>query len=320
MSTPEQTPSEDFVYNLVLLPFSGNSKKGILFAARPSGLYRSEDQGQTWNLATQSISLDASFTATSVAVPPGEEDSQVIFAGMAGGILRSNDQGQTWSLADLPSPPPVISTILFSPNYIKDGTILAGTMEDGVLRSTDHGFRWVAWNFGLLDLTIFCMAISPNFAEDETIFAGAETGIFRSTNGGRAWREIQLPIGFEPVLCLAISPGYSTDGTIIAGTESQGLLISKDWGGKWERIASEVFTGAINSILLSAQYPTSPEILVLSEGKLWISKDSGNSWEPFHEDEIADQEVTTIYAPQGLGPNNVLWLGLYGGETKTLII
>jgi photosystem II stability/assembly factor-like uncharacterized protein len=282
--------------------------------------------GFTWQklnlLSSRDASTDDAIPGTALAISPDFAADRTVIAGTVGGILLSTDAGQNWQAIAFPPPPPLVSALVFSPDYSRDGVLLAGTMEDGVFRSADHGFHWSAWNFGLLDLGILCLAISPSFASDEIIFAGTESGIFRSANGGRAWREVDLGIGFEAVLSLALSPDFSKDGVLYAGTESQGLLVSKDHGRRWTRVGKDIFEDPINSVLLSPGDPASGNmnILALCGRSILFSQDGGNSWVAQWEELTHEQQVTALLAPFGCQAGQPVWLGLESGETKKVVI
>jgi photosystem II stability/assembly factor-like uncharacterized protein len=303
---------EDLVYDLAAAPdFAAD---GICFAARRSGLYRSDDGGVTWNSAYDSLGLEAPLPTMAVAISPTFKSDNNVFGGVPGGVTRSVDGGDNWSVSILPSPPPLVSVLTVSPDFDRDGVIFAGTMDDGVLRSADRGRRWAAWNFGLLDLSVFCIAISPGFADDETLFAGTETGVFRSTNGGRAWRETGFPIDFAPVLSLALSPDYAQSGALFAGTESYGLFRSDDRGRTWRRLGEEAITNAVNGIVLSPEFPTKPDVLVALGTALLVSRDGGQSWTDWKDGLALEQGVASIAAPQGLDADAPLLVGLVGGD------
>jgi photosystem II stability/assembly factor-like uncharacterized protein len=313
----EETQPQELVYALATSP--GFARDGICFAARPSGLYRSDDGGHSWRFAYDSLNLESPLATTTVVLSPDFEADQTVFAGVAGGLLRSTDGGQSWQASVLPSPPPLVSTLVISPQYDQDGTVLAGTMEDGVFRSADRGGRWYPWNFGLLDLNVLAMVISPNFGEDETLFVGADSGIFRSTNGGRAWREINLPVGFTPVLSLAISPGYASDGVLFAGTEAHGLLYSEDRGQSWVRLGEDKIAEVVNGVVLSPEFPAQPDVLVMLSDSLLMSHDRGRTWQnralPAEAFPASTPPgFTSVAAPQGLGPGAPLLIGMVGGE------
>ncbi|MBN1311483.1 MAG: hypothetical protein JXB30_08695 [Anaerolineae bacterium] len=314
MDTPtssEKPQVQEYVYQLAGVDTT-------LFAACYSGLYRSDDGGQTWQTAYASLKLSEPLPTMAVAVSPAFDHDSRVFAGLSGGILRSLNDGRIWESVTLPPPPPVVSAVALSPDFEKDGIVFAATMEDGVLFSSDRGGRFTAWNFGLLDLNIFSLAVSPNFAEDETVFVGAQTSIFRSTNGGRAWREVDLPAGYDAVLSLVLSPDFAQDGTLLAGTEMQGLWLSADRGKSWEQLGKHLFTEAVNAVYLSPDFSAYPEILALHGGTLNHSADCGNTWTPWREAILADQDVTTVLAPEGFGPGALVLVGLADGNILRL--
>ena len=314
----EDTQIQDIVYCLAVSP--DFARDGICLAARASGLFRSEDGGLTWQAAYASLELEAPLTTTAVAVSPSFKADRSVFAGVPGGVLRSVDGGQNWYIAGFPSPPPFVSALVVSPNFAQDGTLLVGTLEDGVFRSGDRGEHWAAWNFGLLDLNVLCLALSPDFGAiapaghlSETIFAGTESGIFRSTNGGRAWREVDFPTEFAPVLSLVLSPRFATDGLLLAGTESCGLFCSRDRGSTWERLGEEAVTGAVNSILLAPGFPAKPDVLVLLEDTLLVSRDGGQSWSDWEANLPVEHGISAVAASHGLDAGAPLLVGLVEG-------
>lgn len=307
----EDSPFQDYVYQLA-------RGETTFFAARNSGLYRSDDGGRNWQMAYQSLDISEPLPTLTVAISPDFEHDPRLFVGLSGGIFRSLNGGQAWENIPLPPPPPVISALDLSPNFEQDGIVFAATMEDGVLFSSDRGHRFGTWNFGLLDLNILCLAISPNFARDETVFVGAQSGVFRSTNGGRAWREVDLPVGYEAVLSLALSPDFARDGILLAGTETQGLLLSTDAGESWQCVGTDVFTESVNAILLAPDFSARPEILALHAGTLFHSTDRSETWAPWRESILADEEVTAVLAPQGFDAGALVLVGLANGNVLRL--
>lgn len=289
---------------------------GVCFAARNSGLYRSDDGGQTWRNAYAEQAREEPWATPAVALSPDFAADRCVFAGAPGGVLRSLDGGQAWQMAVLATPPPFVTALAVSPAFARDGMLFAATLEDGVFCSTDRGSRWAAWNFGLLDLAVLALAISPNFAEDETLFAGTETGIFRSTNGGRAWREVAFPTELAPVLALAISPGFAGDGVLFAGTEEHGLWRSDDRGQTWAVMGQDMISGAIQAILLAPDFPRTPTMAVLTGGGLYTSRDGGKSWARQLVGDEPDQTGTTMIAPRGLDAGGPLLIGFADGQVR----
>jgi len=279
------------------------------FAARASGLYRSDDGGCTWTIAYRAPDLDRPLTTTAL-VASGQE----IFAGVKGGILRSSNGGADWFSAVLPPPPPLISALAVSPAFAEDGVVVAGTAEDGVFVSTDRGIQWQPWNFGLLDLTVHAVALSPHFSADQTVLIGTESGIFRSRNGGRAWRGVSFPPEAAPVLSLSPSPDFIRDRRWFAGTEGNGLYTSGDNGDTWERIAAESITGAVNAIAMPPACPE--ELWLLLDDRLLLSRDLGVRWTP-HSAPFPVESQALALLP-GSGPQHPTLVGFADGTILRL--
>ena len=310
----DNSTTKDFIYGLAASAAFDAGNGGVIFAARNTGLFRSDDGGKTWQRTLPELNTDQLAAATAVALPIDFERDHTVICGMAGGLLISSDGGKTWLLPKFPLPPPMISAIALSPAFSEDGVALAATMEDGVLRSSDHGRSWVQWNFALLDLAVLSLALSPAFKHDEIVFAGTETGIFRSTNGGRAWRAVDLPVEYDPVLSLALSPNFEQDLTIFAGTESKGLLISRDAGEHWTSVGESFTFEPLNSIIISPQFAVFPEVVALSNGLAWISRDGGSKWSQlWTELALDEQEISALYAPAGFRPGSPVWVGIFSG-------
>lgn len=293
-SRTAQLQQEDIVYGLA-------DSTTALYAARASGLYRSPDEGTTWQKITTSPTGDQAFSATAVISNGGH-----VFAGVYGGVLYSHDDGEYWQLATLPSPPPQITALTLSPAYAEDGIVAAGAAEDGVFISTDQGAHWTAWNFGLIDHAVYAVAVSPAFAVDRTVFAGTESGLFCSRNGGRGWDELPFPIDAAPILSLALSPGFASDGALYAGTEQNGLYVSQDYGISWQQIEVTAEM-AVNAIHLTA--PPSSQVWLLLEDRLVYSADSNRSWQPFNAQILESKSITSM-----LVRSDKLFVGLTSGD------
>lgn len=308
--------TQDIVYAIAVLPEF--AERGICFAAGNFGLLRSDDGGESWKSALDSVDLDQPLPTTAIAVSPEFEFDQSLVVGAPGGVLRSVDGGRTFSPVAFRSPPPFVTTLAMSPNFARDGVLFAGTIEDGVFRSGDRGRHWTAWNFGLLDLGVLCMAISDQFSEDETLFIGTESGIFCSRNGGRAWRETAFAAELAPVLSLSLLHPSAQESLLLAGTESHGLLCSDDEGETWHRLGEESIPNAVNAIEFSLKHRPAVHILAALSTSLVVSRDSGRSWTEWKCDQDLSSGISCIAAPEGIEPDAPLLIGLVSGAVLRL--
>jgi photosystem II stability/assembly factor-like uncharacterized protein len=244
------------------------------FAARRSGLYRSDDDGASWRPLTEA--LDTVSTITAVAVASADGDPMLI-AGTAGGILRSPDLGESWHVVPFGSPPPLVSALAVSPAFDRDGIVLAATFEDGLYRSSDRGATWRLANLGLLDMSVLAIAISPEFADDQTVLIGATSGVYVSTTGGRSWRDLDGP-ETAPVVAVAISPEDAGDGRLYAGTEGAGLFESRDGGEHWRQVGPGLPDTDIVRIESGNGAAERPDLLVVTADGVFRSRIGGDDW------------------------------------------
>ncbi|NJN96242.1 MAG: hypothetical protein HC875_20085 [Anaerolineales bacterium] len=116
------------------------------------------------------------------------------------------------------------------------------------------------------------------------------------------------------MLSLAISPHFAGDGILLAGTEANGLFRSDDRGRTWTRLGQEVIAGAVNSILLSPQFPTSADVLAMTGDELFVSRDGGQTWSQWATELNLAEGLAAVAAPQGLAPGAPLLVGLLDGR------
>jgi photosystem II stability/assembly factor-like uncharacterized protein len=294
--------SQDSVYSIATSP---NFKRDrLVFAAKESGLYRSNDGGKTWSDSYATLKLTAPPPTTFVAVSI-IDDITYVFAAAEGKILRSLNGGFEWEAGELDSLQPLVTSLAVSPNFAHDGLLLAATMQDGIFYSTDRGVKWQGWNFGLYDSNINALAFPPHFTGEQMIVAGTQSGVFISINAGRSWRDLDFPIEAAPVLCTAISQ----ENVIYIGTEAHGVYRSEDVGQSWEQIQA----GTVEHILIDSNN----KILILRDGELLFSMDRGKSWHTRTLHEL-DSAIICLCAPQGLDPTNPVLVGLANGEIVIL--
>jgi photosystem II stability/assembly factor-like uncharacterized protein len=244
------------VWSLLIHP----TRPNIIYAGTsPTGIYRSEDGGDTWRrLPDPQIPDRVPFIprVMRLTINPAIPDS--IFAIIEiNGVMRSDDGGESWFDC--------------SPGLMK----LAD--DEPKLRSKgfcDHDFE------GMIDGHAVCASpVAPG-----TIFAGVRMGVFRSTDNGRNWDDIQMGKTAHLTYCrdLQLSPHdprtlYVGVGVSVKNT-SGAIYRSRDFGESWERFDHSVPSGC--TIMSVALHRTDPAQVygAARYGYVIGTQDAGKSW------------------------------------------
>ncbi len=270
---PTNFPSDKNAFSIA------RTSGGSLLVAGWSGLWRSDDQGSTWNTIGDGLPTER---LQCVAL---ESDGDILVGTYVRGMHRSSDGGSTWQLASTDATDKTVSWITVDGNRI-----LAAVVGVGVLLSTDAGAAWTAKANGLVNLDIDVLAITPSGA----LLAGDRKGLlYRSVNAGDSWQTVYSSDGAAKTFAMG-------NGKIFAGVQPNSLLLSSDDGASW----SQSRNGLTNVMALNMFKTTTGTMLAATDNRgLLVSRDAGNSW----------QELT--YPVQyenprmlGEGANKVLWL------------
>lgn len=279
----------------------------ILIAGTYNGMYRSADQGVTWNLVYGGDNSDCH------GIIPDPENNNVLYALADGVIVRSLDGGVNWGKMGRPSEDHYCISFSIDPN--DPSTIYAGWYkedageESGMFKSVSSGTSWSHISEGLIHyadyvvqgdkwrvVDIRTITVDPN--DSTNIYMGASNGVRKNFDGGDTW-----PInasGGPYVNVILVDPNDSK--TIYSG--AWGLKKSPDKGESWELIA---LGGSIVMDLLID--PNDDDIMYAGtyEWGVHRSIDDGKSWE----------EIWRVYDPP-LETNEIHDLAYDLGDPLTL--
>ncbi len=207
----------------------------------PYVLQRSADNGATWQVALDALSLDV----RQIRVAPS--DPSTIYAeglGLAAGtsrLYRSTDDGSTWELRSSGPPntfcgfgdlavAPSTASVLYLASAQFDAT---SHCHGGVSRSDDGGATWAPADAGLpgVDGGITALAVDPG-DPDRVWAATAGFGVWKSTDGGQTWSQTGSQLADQNLFVLLASRVPVRLYTVPAGSVS--VLRSDDGGATWQ--------------------------------------------------------------------------------------
>ena len=207
------------------------SNGSIIVGINGKGIFRSEDNGDTW------IQVISSPNILALATGP----NGILYAGTGefdGEIFQSTDNGETWFNMGH-----IFGHVRWSMHLAVNsyGHIFVGTGE-GIYRSTD-GLNWDEINGGLPNpLVVQCIMINSQ----QHVFIGTPSGVYRSTNIGNSWSEINNGISNTNIESLASNSGLN----IFAGT-LDGIFQSTNNGDDWIEINNNLSNPSVHSLAFS---------------------------------------------------------------------
>jgi photosystem II stability/assembly factor-like uncharacterized protein len=219
----------------------------IFAGYEPCAIYRSTDDGATWNKLPVEVSFPAVSThpdipkrVISIAADPN--NTREIYGSLeVGGLLRSLDGGKSWE-------------------NIIDGLYI------------DEGF-----------VDIHSVVVNPDRPGQLTI--ATRFGTFRSDDRGDHWRDLRAPL-MRPIgsYCrvLRYAPGDGNTLYLAAANDFDGdrgaLFISRDNGASWQKAEPGVWLKT--PVFGLAVDPNHPDNVFYSSkiGQLVYSRDRGKTW------------------------------------------
>jgi photosystem II stability/assembly factor-like uncharacterized protein len=291
--------------------------------AGPGGVFRSLDEGETWDAASAGLSTR---WIESVAVDPLQPG--VLYAKAADHLFKSLDDGESWQLG-LPSP----NVQMYGSGEVLADPIVAGRVWLAAFylyRSDDGGAHWKTTP-RLLSIDV----LAPDPRTRGGMWAGGFNGLYASVHG-TAWRPVKVSASERlGVLDVAVDPqdprvvwaagfGSTREGVGLGGR----LYRSIDGGSTWQRrdagLPIDASNGMVSSVALD---PAQPDTAFAAAGPgLFRSRDGGATWQgltlPESAGEFGRWEVvaapttpTTLYAHLDSPSSEAIYKSVDGGST-----
>jgi photosystem II stability/assembly factor-like uncharacterized protein len=258
------------------------SNPAILVAGAISGVFRSDDGGDSWRRLSPPGQAELR-NVESVAIDP--ENPQILYIGTWHLPWKSVDGGRSWKLihSGMIDDSDVFTITLDS----RSPTTVYATACSGIYRSADGAARWSKVR-GIPGSSRRTRALAQDPRHADTLYAGTTEGLFVSADGTATWR-------LATTRDLVVNAIAALPGVLLIGTDGAGVLRSVDQGRTFSA-ANRGFSEHLISRVLFA--PRSGRLVV------------GVSGDRFHSG--------VLTAPESAGPWSKLAVGLEGREILAL--
>jgi photosystem II stability/assembly factor-like uncharacterized protein len=227
----------------------------------------SNDGGTNWQ---QAKNLDI-VRVSPFAFLQDRVDPNTIYIGTNIGIFRSADRGMNWTQMLPPKPVAVKKTA-------KKATARKGTKAKAVAKKPVEPIVPAA----PLPAPSFIPALGEKVkvlahTEDgkNGILAGTDKGIYRTYDLAKGWERVPFGEGIDDnVFVINTSP--ERPDTIWVGTAVSGIIVSRDNGATWQKVAGVPEKVPVSSIVFDPK--NQDNIYVGTTQTLWLSRDGGKKW------------------------------------------
>ena len=268
----------------------------LLFASACSGIYRSDSGGDSW-IKLQGIPGTHRRTHI-ISEDPAAPD--VIYAGTTLGLFKSPDTGKTWRHLTAEQ----VNWMVFDPTEPR--TLYLATEYAGILKSNNSGETFLPVNSGFSNHSLSQITgAGPNLFASSG-YEGRFGGVFASIDGGLNWtlRANEEALAGRNLNSLAVSP---TRTNLLFAASEDGVIKSADGGKTWTRLLAQPRAVArpgaqpVGRLRVNALRAVDSGKLALllagTESGLFLSSNSGATWQQVKTPGIAGVPVVAIYAP-----------------------
>ena len=260
---------------MALLAVPNGSGGSDIVVGTANGIFRSADDGASWNASSTGIPPNLSIYALTSG-PNGSGGTNLYAGTYLGNAFRSTDNGASWT--EVNSGLPLGQANVNALTTTASGTVLAGT-GNGIYRSTNFGASWTRV------FTLYGLSFARNGA---TLYAGTSNGVYRSTNDGASWTAINSGMGFTWTYAMAAIPNGS-GVTLFAG--AGGVLRSTDNGVTWVSVNNGLSSLTVYALTTAPNATGGTDVYAGTTEGVFRTTNNGANW----------TNVSFVYSyPQGL--------------------
>ena len=301
------------------------SKPWIIYAAMgPSGVWKSENNGITWDPVFDKESTVSvgdvticQFNPDIVWVGSGEATTRNSVT-IGDGVYKTNDAGKTWKNMGLKNTRHISRIVIDSDNpdiiYVAaQGHLWGPNEERGVYKTSDGGKTWqkvlyINKNTGIADLAIdpsdgkILYAAAWDYQRFPYFFysGGPGSGIYKSLDGGENWARLVkgLPEGVLGRIGLAVSRSNPNVVYALIEHKDGGIWRSEDKGESWKRTCDNKTFITVNfrpfyysQIRID---PRDDKVVYVFSGGAYVSKNMGKKFKAISSGTHSDHHALWI--------------------------
>ena len=272
--TPIRGQSDTGLHSPVSLIQADPHHKGTLLAGTATArLFRSRDNGDTWNPLTFPAELRSTLHA--ILIDPTRPNvywvavsSEVLqFAG----LFCSVDEGLTWQSVPALERKQVWTLATWS----VDSHVIAAGTEDGVYLTRDGGKGWTLLSFSGTAWPHPVVSLTFDPADADTIYAGTPHLAWKTVDGGSTW--YRIPRGMEEDSDIFHLDVDMRRRNRLFAAACSGIYRSLDGGSTWSSL-ERALGGQIRTYVI-IRPPDQPDVIYAGTSVgLIVSRDSGANW------------------------------------------
>ncbi|WP_454061669.1 WD40/YVTN/BNR-like repeat-containing protein [Candidatus Nitrospira salsa] len=259
------------------------TKPNILYIATNAYLYKSRDEGATWQNMSQGMTHSR---VISLAIDPLFPAN--VYAGTKGdAVFRSYNGGQNWESKRAGLEDVTISSVVHQLVFVPGSSqrFFAATSM-GVFESETAGETWIKRMDGMKEV-LMVISLAIDSQQPQTLYAGTSGGVYKSLDGGRWWVKVNNGLVDPEVLKssralgvtkIQIDPHHSE--SVFAATLT-GLYKTTNGGEAWEKIGEDLPDHMLSDLIVDPSIPGT--IYVGSRKGVHLSTNGGLTWRAMNE-------------------------------------
>ncbi|NOT58891.1 MAG: hypothetical protein HOP19_01565 [Acidobacteria bacterium] len=252
---------------------------GWLFTWTGSGLWRSPDEGVTWDQLTEG--LPSSRGVTGIA-----SYGRWLFASINQSVYASDSNGEFWQEVEggsFASVPPNLSATVMS-----SGKLIVGAARGSIYHVTVTNTGEITWK--LLFRRLGETAINKLTMSRGRLLAATNQGVWISRDDGETWREPTTPVVYWLPGKVTIEEGQQVtslsamNNRLFAATWGGGIFCSDDGGENWEQTNTGLeWEETDDPLYVKTLQPTARWMLAGTRVGVFMTPNNGESWRESNE-------------------------------------